>query len=309
DANGNTLSDASGKSYTWDFENRLAQAIVPGTNGGTTTFRYDPFGRRIQKSGPLGTTNYLYDGKNLLEEADQSGNVVARYTDVHRDLDEPLAELRSGTASFYQGDALGTVTSLSNTVGALASTYAYDSFGKLTASTGTITNPLQYTAREFDSETDEYYYRARYYDPNSGRFLSEDPLRFRATIDFYAYAINDPVRWSDPDGKGISWGPIYDWYEKSRNYADLIVCGAKARWCLKGLANTVSSIRQDPTIGSPDNPNSSPSTGLDQIHAACHSDQNCKDLFCGCLATIYTSSIPLAPPSWIGDMFPEPCGK
>ena len=61
DANGNTLSDPSGKSYTWDFENRLVQAVVPGTNGGTTTFKYDPFGRRIQKSGPLGTTNYLYD--------------------------------------------------------------------------------------------------------------------------------------------------------------------------------------------------------------------------------------------------------
>src|SRR5438309_9815124 len=54
DANGNTLSDASGKQYTWDFENRLAQAMNPGV--GTTTFRYDPFGRRIQKSGPLGTT-------------------------------------------------------------------------------------------------------------------------------------------------------------------------------------------------------------------------------------------------------------
>jgi len=51
----------SGKSYTWDFENRLTQAVVPGT--GTTTFKYDPFGRRIQKSGPLGTTNYLYDGR------------------------------------------------------------------------------------------------------------------------------------------------------------------------------------------------------------------------------------------------------
>jgi YD repeat-containing protein len=50
DANGNTLSDPSGKSYTWDFENRLTQAVVPGTNGGTTTFKYDPFGRRIQKS-------------------------------------------------------------------------------------------------------------------------------------------------------------------------------------------------------------------------------------------------------------------
>jgi YD repeat-containing protein len=69
DANGNTLSDASGKSYSWDFENRLTQAVVPGTNGGTTTFKYDPFGRRIQKSGPLGTTNYLYDRHRLVDEA------------------------------------------------------------------------------------------------------------------------------------------------------------------------------------------------------------------------------------------------
>ena len=68
DANGNTLSDASGRSFTWDFENRLTQVVNPGV--GTTTFRYDPFGRRIQKSGPLGTTNYLYDGDNAIEEAD-----------------------------------------------------------------------------------------------------------------------------------------------------------------------------------------------------------------------------------------------
>ena len=53
DANGNTLSDPSGRSYTWDFENRLTQAVVPGTNGGTTTFKYDPFGRRIQKVRPV----------------------------------------------------------------------------------------------------------------------------------------------------------------------------------------------------------------------------------------------------------------
>ena len=67
DANGNTLSDDQGRSFTWDFENRIVQAVVPGTNGGTTTFKYDPFGRRIQKSGPLGTTNYLYDGMNVIE--------------------------------------------------------------------------------------------------------------------------------------------------------------------------------------------------------------------------------------------------
>lgn len=88
DANGNTLSDASGKSFTWDFENRLIQAVVPGTNGGTTSFKYDPFGRRIQKSGPLGTTNYLYDGANSLEELDNAGNVLARYA-ATTSVDEP----------------------------------------------------------------------------------------------------------------------------------------------------------------------------------------------------------------------------
>ena len=94
DANGNTLSDPSGKSYTWDFENRLTQAVVPGTNGGTTTFKYDPFGRRIQKSGPLGTTNYLYDAFRLIEEVAGNGSLLASYTQgLH--IDEPFAELRS----------------------------------------------------------------------------------------------------------------------------------------------------------------------------------------------------------------------
>src|SRR5271157_6090340 len=99
DANGNTLSDPSGQSYTWDFENRLAQAVVPGT--GTVNFKYDPFGRRIQKSGPLGTINYLYDGRDLIEEIDSSGNVLARYTQFPS-LDQPLAELRSGVTSYYE---------------------------------------------------------------------------------------------------------------------------------------------------------------------------------------------------------------
>jgi YD repeat-containing protein len=60
DANGNTLTDASGKNYTWDFENRLVSAVVPGT--GTVAFKYDPFGRRIQKSGPLGRVGPISGG-------------------------------------------------------------------------------------------------------------------------------------------------------------------------------------------------------------------------------------------------------
>src|SRR5207249_6441384 len=125
------------------------------------------------KSSASATTNYLYDGANVLEEVDNSGNVLARYTQG-KGIDEPLAESRSATTSYYQADGLGSITSLSNSAGALANTYTYDSFGKLTASTGTIVNPFRYTGRESDNESGLYYYRARYYDQNVGRFIGED---------------------------------------------------------------------------------------------------------------------------------------
>src|SRR5262249_36726806 len=79
DNNGNTLSrtiSGATTQYTWDFENRLASVVLPGS-GGTATFKYDPFGRRIQKAFTQGstttTTNYVYDGANAVEEVDSSG--------------------------------------------------------------------------------------------------------------------------------------------------------------------------------------------------------------------------------------------
>jgi len=206
DANGNTLSDAQGRGFTWDFENRLNQVVNPGV--GTTTFKYDPFGRRIQKSGPLGTTNYLYDGINLIEEVDNAGNVLARYTQT-RTLDEELSELRSGTTSYYEADALSSITSLSNSAGSLANTYTYDSFGTLTASTGSLVNPFQYTGREFDQETGIYFYRARYFDQNIGRFLSEDPAE--DDLNLYAYVQNNPVNFVDPLGLYTTKNPNVPW--------------------------------------------------------------------------------------------------
>jgi len=149
DLNGNaiTKNDSAGiTTYAWDFENRLTSVALPGT-GGTVGFKYDPFGRRIYKSSSSRTSIYAYDGDTLVEETNSAGAVVAR-----------------------------SVTSLSIGAGSVAQTYAYDSFGEQTGSTGSLTNPFQYTGRESDSETGLYYYRARCYDPNPGRFLSEDPL-------------------------------------------------------------------------------------------------------------------------------------
>ena len=71
DANGNTLSDPSGKSYSWDFENRLTQAVVPGANGGTASFKYDPFGRKNLQIIPelrlasLSTMAAVWSGRSM----------------------------------------------------------------------------------------------------------------------------------------------------------------------------------------------------------------------------------------------------
>ena len=202
DNNGNTLTKSDGTgltSYTWDFENRLTSVVLPGT-GGTVSFKYDPFGRRIYKNSTSGASVYASDGNNLIEEVNATGGVVARYTHG-LNIDEPLAMTRSGATSYYHADGLGSITSLSDSTGASAATYAFDAFGNLTAFTGSLTNPFMYTARELDAETGLYFYRARYYDSNTGRFLSEDPIiNFAGGVNFYKYAMNQPIDNSDPFG-------------------------------------------------------------------------------------------------------------
>jgi RHS repeat-associated protein len=201
DNSGNTTSKADGSGttgYTWDFENRLTAVTLPGT-AGTVSFKYDPFGRRIQKSSSTGTTNYLYEGSNTVADLDGTGNLVARYTQG-AGIDEPLAQLRSGTVGYYDQDGLGSVTTLSGATGTIGNSYTYDSFGNLSASTGSSANPFQYTGRDFDPETGLRYYRARYYSADTGRFLSEDTIRFDGGNDFYPYVNNSPTNFVDPLG-------------------------------------------------------------------------------------------------------------
>jgi len=181
------------------MQESIASVALPGT-GGAVSFKYDPFGRRIEKVAPTtGTTIYAYDGDNITEELGLGGNLLARYTQG-AGIDEPLALIGPGGTYFYHPDGLGSISSLTDTTGNLAASYIYDSFGNLTASTGTITNPFKYTGREFDSESGLFYYRARYYDPGEARFQSEDPIGSRIGVNRFHYVANAPTNFTDPSG-------------------------------------------------------------------------------------------------------------
>jgi RHS repeat-associated protein len=194
---------------------QLGENSRPGSERRNRTLPPDfaaPKSQTIQRgSGYLrgrtasGPSVYLYDGENDVEEADNTGSVLARYIQGSH-IDEPFAELRSGTTSYYEEDGLDAITSLTSSGGALANTYTYDSFGKLSASTGGLVNPFLYTTREFDQETSIYYYRARYYNPSLGRFISEDPIGFGGGTHFYKYARNNPVLFDDPYGLWTTTG-------------------------------------------------------------------------------------------------------
>jgi len=165
-------------------------------NAGSAVFAYDSFGRRAGKN-ILGTaTNYLYDGLNPVQELARAAPAANLLTGG---LDEYFTRTYVNGTTHFLNDALGSTMALSDSTGAIQTQYTYEPFGKTTLTGSASSNTHAYTGRELD-ETGLYYYRARYYDPSIGRFISEDTWRFRAGVNFYAYANNNPISWIDPLG-------------------------------------------------------------------------------------------------------------
>ncbi len=209
DDNGNLtrktlLATGNYTQYSYDPENRLVKVedFVAGnpTPAFTSTYRYDGLGRRIERVGNGVTRRYVYDGEDILLEYDGSNVLQARYTHGPG-IDEPIAVTKGGSTFFYHQDGLGSVTDLTDSTGATAKSYSYDAYGNVLESPGTLEQPYTYTGREFDSESGLYYYRARYYDPASGRFLQEDPMGVvGGDINLLRYVRNNPVNLLDPFG-------------------------------------------------------------------------------------------------------------
>jgi RHS repeat-associated protein len=198
DANGNTLSDGT-NSYTWDARNHLVSM-----NSGSMSFQYDPFGRRVAKTTILGTTNYLYDGLNPVQELAGTTPTANLLTGG---IDEYFQRTDSNGPANFLTDAIGSMLALIDPSGNTLAQYTYEPFGNTTI-TGSSTNPYQYTGRENDG-TGLYFYRGRYYSPTLQRFVSEDPIGKAGGINVYLYALNNPISFRDPfgfDSRGFAFG-------------------------------------------------------------------------------------------------------
>jgi YD repeat-containing protein len=159
DNNGNLTSKSEGGSsyaFTYNGDNQLEQVVkTTGSTVVTTSFKYDPFGNRIEKTVNGITTKYLNDGTNILYEYDGSSAITARYT-YNLAIDDPLGLEKGGKLYAFHKDTLGSITAITDSTQAVINTYTYDSFGN-TTQTGTLSQPYSYTGRELDKETGLYY--------------------------------------------------------------------------------------------------------------------------------------------------------
>lgn len=191
-------SDGSGTTqFAWDFENRLTQVITPAS--GSVTYKYDALGRRIQRTPSTGvSTNFIYDDQDVVKDINIDGSTV-EYLDGPG-IDNKIRQKgsTSSTTYYFAQDHLGSTTALTGTTGKLVERTTYDAYGNSAGSTRTR---YGFTGRERDSLAGLMYYRARIYDPQLGRFISEDPIGFSGgDINFYGYVKNRPLTSRDPSG-------------------------------------------------------------------------------------------------------------
>jgi RHS repeat-associated protein len=203
--------------FEWDYRNRLVAVVDKDADGNETQrveFTYDTLDRRIAKTG-LGTSNapqqwFVYNGDDVhLEFVDDDGVDGANQSILSQrylhgaGVDQILAqEDGDGNVTWMLTDHLGTVRDLVDNSGDVANHLIYDSFGRVISETdSSVDTRYLFTGREFDEEIGLYYYRARYYDAETGRFVSEDPIGFNGgDSNLYRYVFNNPISFTDSSG-------------------------------------------------------------------------------------------------------------
>jgi RHS repeat-associated protein len=165
-------------------------------------YKQDVAGRRVEKAVDGYSTRYIYDGDSVIAEYDGNNNLLRKYI-YGPGIDQPVSMIEvadSNATYYYHFDALGSVVALSNASGDTVQTYEYSVYGEVAVEDANHTNPYMFTGQRFDIETGLYYYRARYYNPYTGRFLQTDRINYGDGMNWYAYCRNNPTNFVDPSG-------------------------------------------------------------------------------------------------------------
>jgi RHS repeat-associated protein len=213
DEEGNLLAKvedgATTASYEWNAKGELT-AVEVTENGetGRIEFEYDHNGIRVAIDVDGEVTRFLIDNNQqqyaqVIEEYQTNGTVNTTYTHGW-DL---ISQDDGVNRIYYQVDGLGSTRLMTGNNGSLIVEYDYDAYGNLTRKVGDADNNYLFAGEQFDEAVDGYYLRARYYDPNTGRFASVDPFEgFNnqpLTLHDYLYAGVNPVNAIDPSGEVV----------------------------------------------------------------------------------------------------------
>ncbi len=194
DADGNQTSNGA-STYTWNVRGQLTGISGPVN----ASFTYDPLGRREQSTIAGTTTGYLYDGDNVIQEL-SGGTPKVNYL-LGPGLGERYSRTDSTGTDSYLTDALGSTIALASSTGTVQTNYTYDPFGQATTTGTASSNPYQYAGQANDG-TGLSYDLARYYNPATTQFISQDPLgQAGSGANLYQYADDNPVNLTDPTGQ------------------------------------------------------------------------------------------------------------
>ena len=157
--------------------------------------KYDPLGFRYQKEVNGDTSRYIFDGWSIVAETNKEGEIKSREVRGYELLKKETKE----AGYFYHQNEHGDIIYLSNTAGKIENSYSYDVFGNIREEKENVENVFKYAGEQLDSETQQYYLRARFYNPIVGRFTQEDVYRGDG-LNLYVYVVNNPLLWIDPSG-------------------------------------------------------------------------------------------------------------
>ncbi len=197
DANGSMTGKTVGSTnwiYGWDRENRMVSA---GNGTDSVSYSYDALGRRIKRTQGTTVEKYTHDGEDVVLD-DANANITTYQNGPGVDNKLKFSD-GTTTAKFYMKDHLGSTIGTASASGTHQDAVTYDSFGN--PSSNTYRWRYQFTGRERDPFTGLQFSRARFYDPQIGRFVSEDPIGLNGGINLYGYVNNNPQNFTDPSGQ------------------------------------------------------------------------------------------------------------